>query len=106
MEKENVVAALSALAQNSRLDVFRYLVTLGPGGAPAGDIAAACGLAPTTLSFHLKEMKFAGLITGRREGRSLIYSANYDVMNGLIGYLTENCCAGDSSCLPTRNACT
>jgi len=106
MEKENVLAALSALAQNSRLDVFRYLVALGPDGAPAGDIAAECGLAPTTLSFHLKEMKFAGLITCRREGRSLIYSANYDAMNGLIGYLTENCCAGDSDCLPARNACS
>lgn len=104
MEKEIALSALNALAQESRLDIFRYLVAVGRDGAPAGDIATHCGVPKTTLSFHLKELKFAGLVECRRHGRSLIYSANYGAMTGLIGYLTENCCAGDETCLPARTA--
>lgn len=86
--------ALAGLAHENRLDVFRHLVELGPGGAPAGRISSALNLAPATLSFHLKEMKVANLVTCRRDGRSLIYAAAFDAMNELIAYLTDNCCRG------------
>lgn len=104
MKKIDALSALGALAQDSRLDIFRFLVTLGPEGAPAGRIADQCGLAKPTLSFHLKEMKFAGLVACRREGRSLIYSANFGAMNDLIAYLTDNCCAGREECLPAAGS--
>src|SRR6476660_2621464 len=94
MEKENAVAALAALAQDNRLDVFRLLVQAGPEGLPAGAVAEALGLAPNTLTFHFDRLRQAGLITVRREGRSMIYAARYDAMNGLLAYLTENCCQG------------
>jgi DNA-binding transcriptional ArsR family regulator len=97
MEKSDAIAALSALAQESRLDVFRLLVQAGPDGMPAGQIGERLGLPSATLSFHLNQLKQAGLVTFRREGRSLIYGAEYAAMNALLGYLTENCCQGDSA---------
>jgi DNA-binding transcriptional ArsR family regulator len=100
MEKVEAVAALAALAQDSRLDVFRLLVQRGRSGLAAGVIGETLGLPPATLSFHLTHLKQAGLITCRREGRSLIYSAAFDRMNALLGFLTENCCAGESACCP------
>jgi DNA-binding transcriptional ArsR family regulator len=95
MEKKDAIAALAALAQESRLDVFRLLVQAGTEGIPAGQIGDRLGLPSATLSFHLNQLKQAGLVTFRREGRSLIYMAAYDEMNALLGYLTENCCQGD-----------
>lgn len=98
MEEAVVVAALSALAQESRLRVFRLLVTAGPQGMPAGQIAEELSITPNTLSFHLGLLKNAGLITVRREGRSLIYSAEYERMRGLLAYLSENCCSRNPCC--------
>lgn len=89
-----VVAALAALAQEHRLQVFRLLVQAGAGGLPAGRIAERLKVAAPTLSFHLAQLRHAGLVEMRREGRSLIYAANYDAMNGLMGFLTDNCCSG------------
>ena len=97
MEKSDAIAALAALAQESRLDVFRLLVQAGPDGLPAGQIGERLGLPSATLSFHLNALKQADLITCRRESRSLIYSAAYPTMNALMGYLTENCCQGDAA---------
>ena len=97
MEKMDVIAALGALAQETRLDIFRLLVTAGAEGMPAGRIGDRLGLPSATLAFHLKELKHAGLVTFEREGRSLIYSAVYPTMNALLGYLTENCCQGDAA---------
>jgi ArsR family transcriptional regulator, arsenate/arsenite/antimonite-responsive transcriptional repressor len=94
MEKSNVVAALAALAQESRLDVFRLLVQVGPEGMPAGGVAAALDLAPNTLTFHFDRLRQAGLVTVRREGRSMIYAARFETMSALLGFLTENCCGG------------
>jgi ArsR family transcriptional regulator len=95
MEKPDAIAALSALAQDSRLDAFRLLVQAGEEGMPAGQIGERLGLPSATLSFHLNQLRQAGLVTFRREGRSLIYLAEYPAMNALLGYLTENCCRGD-----------
>ena len=100
MEKSDAIAALAALAQESRLDVFRLLVQAGPDGMPAGQIGERLGLAPATLSFHLNQLRHAGLVTYRRESRSLIYAAEYPAMNGLLAYLTENCCGGAQTCAP------
>jgi DNA-binding transcriptional ArsR family regulator len=101
MEKTDVIAALAALAQDTRLDVFRLLVQAGPGGLPAGRIGERLNLASATLSFHLNQLRHAGLITFRREGRSLIYAAEYAAMSGLLAFLTENCCQGDTAdCSP------
>ena len=94
MKKSTVVAALSALAQESRLDIFRLLVQKGPEGLPAGEIGERLGLPPPTLSFHLNQLRFAGLVRSQRESRSIIYSANFRAMNELLAYLTENCCGG------------
>ncbi len=95
MEKLDAIAALAALAQETRLDVFRLLVQAGTAGMPAGQVSDTLGLPSATLSFHLNQLRHAGLVTFRREGRSLIYAAAYDAMNGLLAYLTENCCDGD-----------
>jgi ArsR family transcriptional regulator len=101
MEKEHAVAALAALAQDNRLAIFRLLVEAGPEGMPAGSVASTVGLAPNTLTFHFDRLRDAGLVTVRREGRSMIYAAQYDTMNGLLAYLTENCCQGaQKDCLP------
>lgn len=94
MEKQAVLAALAALAQETRLDIYRLLVQAGDAGMPAGRIGEQIGLPSPTLAFHLKELKHAGLVTFTREGRSLIYAAVYPAMNGLLAYLTENCCQG------------
>jgi DNA-binding transcriptional ArsR family regulator len=85
---------LAALAQETRLDVFRLLVQAGPAGMPAGEVGAALGLAPATLSFHLKELRSAGLIRDERAGRSRIYRPDFDVAQALVAYLTEDCCRG------------
>lgn len=94
MKKQHAIAILSALAQHSRLDVFRLLVEAGREGMPAGHIAASLRLPPSALSFHLDRLREAGLITVRREGRSMIYSARFDAMNALVSYLTDHCCQG------------
>ncbi|MES2256893.1 MAG: metalloregulator ArsR/SmtB family transcription factor [Pseudomonadota bacterium] len=94
METKDVLAALAAIAQESRLAVFRLLVQVGPDGMAATKIAEQLDIAPSSLSFHLKELTYARLITSRSEGRFVIYSADVVVMNGLIDYLTENCCGG------------
>src|SRR5215467_1981070 len=105
MKKSNVVAALAALAQENRLDVYRLLVEAGPDGLPAGQAAAALKLAPNTLTFHFDRLREAGLVTVQRDGRSMIYAARYDTMNGLLGYLTENCCRGHADqCAPAVRA--
>ena len=97
MEKSDALAALAALSQESRLDVFRLLVQAGTEGLPAGHIGERLGLPSATLSFHLNQLRHAGLVTFRRDGRSLIYAAAYAAMNDLLAYLTENCCQGDAS---------
>ncbi|PRC92011.1 ArsR/SmtB family transcription factor [Solimicrobium silvestre] len=102
METKNVISALAALAQESRLAVFRALVQAGPEGMAATKISEHVGVPPSSLSFHLKEMSYADLITSRQEGRFVIYSANFITMNGLIGFLTENCCGGN----PCSPVCT
>jgi DNA-binding transcriptional ArsR family regulator len=101
MEKIDAVVALAALAQDNRLDVFRLLVEAGPDGMPAGEIADALHLAPNTLTFHFDRLRAAGLVTVRRDGRSMIYAARFETMNALLGYLTENCCQGSADrCAP------
>ena len=97
MEKKGAIAALGALAQETRLDVFRLLVTEGPTGLPAGAIADRLSVLPASLTFHLKELQHAGLITQRRLGRQLIYAAEYGAMTELLAYLTENCCGTGAS---------
>lgn len=94
MNTQTVLAALAAIAQESRLAIFRLLVQAGPDGMAASRIAEQLDIAPSSLSFHLKELTHAKLISSRSEGRFVIYSADIAVMNGLIGYLTENCCGG------------
>jgi DNA-binding transcriptional ArsR family regulator len=101
MEKHEALAALGALAQETRLDIYRLLVQAGPDGMAAGQIGERLGLPSATLAFHLKELKIAGLATCTRNGRSLIYAAEYPVMNALLFYLTKNCCGRPSNqCLP------
>jgi ArsR family transcriptional regulator, arsenate/arsenite/antimonite-responsive transcriptional repressor len=99
MESKTAVAALSALAQDSRLQVYRLLVQAGPEGSAASDIADRLGIPANTLSFHLKTLSHADLIDARQDGRFIYYSANYEQMNALLGFLTENCCGG-RSCTP------
>jgi DNA-binding transcriptional ArsR family regulator len=109
MEKSDALMALAALAQGTRLDVFRLLVAAGAQGLPAGDIAARLAVAPATLSFHLQQMKQAGLLGVRRDGRSLIYAADFAGMAALLDYLTRDCCAGHPEIcglvVPVRPAC-
>lgn len=100
MKKPDVLAALAALSQENRLDAYRLLVQAGPDGRPAGEVAATLGLPPNTLTFHFDKLREAGLVTVRRDGRSMIYAAQFDTMNALIGYLTENCCGGATDCAP------
>jgi ArsR family transcriptional regulator, arsenate/arsenite/antimonite-responsive transcriptional repressor len=100
MEMNQAVEALSALAQETRLKVYRLLVEAGREGLPAGSISEELDLPPATLSFHLAHLTRAGLARGRQEGRFVIYSADFDNMNALVGYLTENCCGG-RSCAPS-----
>lgn len=106
MDTKNVLSALAALAQESRLAVFRLLVQAGPEGMAATRISEQVGVQPSSLSFHLKEMTHADLVSSRQDGRFVIYSANFQTMNGVIQFLTENCCGGNP-CSPvcTTTAC-
>jgi ArsR family transcriptional regulator, arsenate/arsenite/antimonite-responsive transcriptional repressor len=104
MEMINAVEQLSALAQETRLEVFRLLVKSGHGGLPAGEIGRTVDLPLPTLSFHLRHLREAGLVSSRREGRSIIYIANYDAMNDLVGFLGENCCVGVDVAFAKLNA--
>lgn len=99
METSSILSALSSLAQESRLAIFRALVEAGPVGMPAGKISELTTIPPSSLSFHLKELTHANMVTSRQDGRFVIYSANFTTMNELIAFLTENCCGGNS-CLP------
>jgi DNA-binding transcriptional ArsR family regulator len=99
METKDAVIALSALAQASRLAVFRTLVQAGPAGLPAGKVSELTGIPPSSLSFHLKELSHAGLAVARQDGRFVIYTAQFEAMNDLVVYLTENCCGGNP-CTP------
>lgn len=100
MESKNAVEALGALAQDSRLQVYRLLVQAGPAGLAASDIADRLGIPANTLSFHLKTLSHADLVHSRQDGRFIYYSTNYEQMNALLGFLSEKCC-GARSCLPT-----
>lgn len=105
METKNAIVALAALAQESRLTVFRLLIQAGPAGMAAGKISEAVGIPPSSLSFHLKELSHAGMIASRQAGRSVIYTAEYARAVSLVAFLTENCCSGqdcDLSCAQTE----
>jgi DNA-binding transcriptional ArsR family regulator len=107
MKTTEVIDGLAALAQKSRLAVFRHLVQAGPPGSRPGDIAEALGVSASTLSFHLKALSHAGLVSAEQDGRSIIYRADFAAMQGLVDYLTDNCCGGDASlcapkCAPAR----
>ncbi len=100
MDGKQAIAALGALAHETRLAVFRLLVQRGPDGLSAGTIAHALDLTPSSLTFHLQQLMHAGLITQRRMSRRLIYATDFSVMNALMGYLTDNCCGGSGACAP------
>jgi len=102
MKTAEAVRALAALAQDTRLAIYRLLVQQGPGGLAAGTLADRLDVPAATLSFHLKELSYAGMIESRQDGRFVYYSANYSRMNALLGYLSENCCQGDAAtaCAP------
>ncbi|MDP2248400.1 MAG: metalloregulator ArsR/SmtB family transcription factor [Nitrosomonadales bacterium] len=100
MDIKTAVLQLSSIAQEARLEIFRLLVQAGPDGLPAGNIGETLSIPGSTLSFHLKELSHAGLIHSRQVSRFIYYSANYEVMDGLLAYLTENCCAGAEECAP------
>ena len=106
METNVAVTALSALAQTSRLAVFRALVQAGPAGMAAGKISELADIPPSSLSFHLKELSHAGLVTSRQDGRFVIYTAQFDAMNALLGFLTENCCGGNPCAPVCSPACS
>ncbi|MEW5703314.1 MAG: metalloregulator ArsR/SmtB family transcription factor [Pseudomonadota bacterium] len=109
MKTTVAIASLAALAQETRLRVFRLLVQAGPAGLAAGEIASRLKLAPAMLTFHATQLRRAGLLASKREGRNVLYRANFDSMNALIGYLTENCCQGEicgapEACGPANEA--
>ena len=105
VESKTAIRGLAALAQETRLAIFRLLVQAGPTGMSAGEIGAELEIAPATLSFHLKEMSHADLVTAQQEGRFIFYSANFEQTDALIGYLTKNCCARDgTACVPIAKA--
>ena len=109
MDKSDAVSAMAALAQESRLEVYRLLVQAGPQGLAAGEVASALGIAPNTLSFHFDRLRHAGLISIARHGRSLIYAVRYKTVNNLLAYLTENCCGGhpelcEPACTPAKSS--
>lgn len=101
MKTKSAIAALAALAQESRLAVFRALVRAGPAGLSAGTLAKGASISPSALSFHLKELAHADMVSARPDGRFIIYVANFAAMNGLVAFLTENCCGGNP-CTPVR----
>lgn len=107
METIRAVDALQALAQETRLTAFRLLVEAGPQGIAAGEIAKALNVAPPTLSFHLSALLNAGMVDNRREGRQVIYIANFEAMDTLLAFLARNCCRGEEDCLPSlrESAC-
>lgn len=107
MKPAQVVKALSALAQPTRLAVYRLLVERGPDGIAAGQVAEKLKVSPATLSFHFRTLSHAGLIESRQEGRFIYYAANFAVMNGMVAYLTENCCGGDQAAcaVPAKKMC-
>ncbi len=102
MKTRDVLAGLGSLAQETRLSIYRLLVQRGTEGLPAGAIAEALDVPASSLSFHLYQLMHAGLITQERQSRQLIYAANFERMNALVAYLTENCCGG-ASCAPVRD---
>ena len=105
METKPALAALAALAQASRLATYRLLVQAGPAGLSATRIAEALNMAPSSLSFHLKELTHANLVTPKHDGRFIYYAANFETMNQLLGFLSENCCGGNP-CMPaSRSSC-
>jgi DNA-binding transcriptional ArsR family regulator len=106
METKAVVSALAALAQDSRLAVFRVLVQAGPAGLAAGKISELTGIPPSSLSFHLKELSHAGMVDSQQAGRFVIYTANFSTMNALLGFLTENCCGGNPCSPVCSPACS
>ena len=103
MEEQAVIRSLAALAQSVRLQVFRALVVAGPEGLTPGALVDTLGVSATSLSFHLKELANSDLVTQERNGRNLVYRAAFDQMNALLGYLTENCCAGEACAVETGN---
>jgi ArsR family transcriptional regulator len=106
MKPDRVAKALAALAQPTRLAIYRLLVTAGPEGMAAGQIAEKLKVAPATMSFHFKTLSHADLIERRQDGRFVYYAANFDVMNGMVEYLTENCCGGNAdACKVPRKKC-
>lgn len=105
MEIKTAVRALAALAQETRLEIFRLLVQAGPTGIAAGEIGAELGIAPATLSFHLRGLSHAGLAHARQDGRFIYYSANFEDMAALVAYLTENCCQQDGTSCPPAASC-
>jgi ArsR family transcriptional regulator, arsenate/arsenite/antimonite-responsive transcriptional repressor len=105
MDIKSAVTQLSSIAQEARLEIFRLLVQAGIEGLPAGSIGEKLKIPPSTLSFHLKELSNAGLINSRQVSRFIYYTANYTAMNGLLAYLTENCCAGITNCCPDLTNC-
>ena len=105
MDGTQTVQALGALAHETRLAIYRMLVEEGASGLPAGVIAERLGLPPSSLTFHVQHLHRAGLVTQRRLSRQLIYAADFSAMNGLVAYLTENCCGGNlAACVPVLNA--
>lgn len=105
MKERDIVTALAALAQEVRLRVFRELVVAGPAGLTPGDLAQVLGVSPSGLSFHLKELTHAGLVSQERDGRHLIYRAAFDRMNAVLGYLTAHCCQGQPCLVEAVVAC-
>jgi ArsR family transcriptional regulator len=107
MKPAQVVKALSALAQPTRLALYRLLVACGPNGMAAGQVSAKLKVSPATLSFHFRTLSHAGLIESRQEGRFIYYAANFTVMNDMLAYLTENCCGGDAAACaaPAKKKC-
>jgi DNA-binding transcriptional ArsR family regulator len=105
MDNTTVVKALTALAQTSRLEVFKMLVVAGKGGITPSEIAEAMGVPANTLSFHLKELMHADLVSQERIGRNLVYRAQFDRMNAVLSYLTENCCQGETCLDETARSC-
>ncbi len=101
MNRSRAVKSLAALAQDTRLDAFRLLVQAGPDGLAAGDLAARLDISPPALSFHLRGLAEASLVRARQDGRFIFYSADFDTMHSLVGFLTENCCGG-ATCAPAR----
>ncbi|MFZ6691785.1 ArsR/SmtB family transcription factor [Undibacterium sp. SXout20W] len=103
METKEAISALSAIAQESRLAIFRLLVQAGPEGLIASKISEQLGIPASSLSFHLKELSYAEMVAVKQDGRFMIYTANFDTMNGLLSFLTDNCCGGNP-CLSTSTS--